>query len=182
MKGSRCACGTWRPHFRRCKFAAKCIRRSIVLDREAPKPPKLNSPSITNHEKREGKSRAPQFFSSLLGRSPTEYNPLTMTKLTSVLNQLQQEHARLTSQLERVNGAISALNRASTNETGRRRISTAGRARISAAQPARWAKAKGSKVVSISVRKRTMSPAARRRIAAAQRARWARWRRARKKH
>jgi hypothetical protein len=104
-----------------------------------------------------------------------------MTNLTSVLNQLQQEHARLRSQLERVNGAISALNQASTNESGRRRISAAGRARISAAQRARWAKAKGQKVVSKASRKRRrMSAAAIARIRAAQKARWAKWRKQKK--
>ena len=104
-----------------------------------------------------------------------------MTNLKSVLNQLQQEHSRLRSQLERVNGAISALNGPSANETGRKTISAAGRARIAAAQRARWAKVKGTKVVSIAGRKRTMSPAARHKIAAAQKLRWAKWKRAQKK-
>jgi len=104
-----------------------------------------------------------------------------MTNLTSVLHQLQQERSRLTAQLERVSEAISALNRASTNETGRRTISAAGRARIAAAQRARWAKTKGQKVVSIASRKRRkMSAAAIARIRAAQKARWAKWRRQRK--
>ena len=97
-----------------------------------------------------------------------------MPNLSSVINQLQQERARLASQLENLNNAISALNGTGNNRTGRR-ISAAGRARIAAAQLARWAKRKGQKVVSIAA-KRTMSPVARKRIAAAQKARWAKWR------
>ncbi len=104
-----------------------------------------------------------------------------MTNFTSVLKQLQHERNRLAAQLESVNGAISALNGGTSNETGRKTISAAGRARIAAAQRARWAKVKGQKVVSIAARKRTMSPSARRRIAAAQRLRWAKWKRAQKK-
>ena len=96
-----------------------------------------------------------------------------MAKLTSVLNQLEQERTRLASQLKSLNNALSALN--GTGKRARRTMSAAGRARIAAAQRARWAKVKGRKVVSITARKRTMSPAARRRIAAAQKARWAKW-------
>jgi uncharacterized phosphosugar-binding protein len=102
-----------------------------------------------------------------------------MTNLTSVLNQLEQERASLTSQLEQLDTALLALNGISKNGI-RRGMSAAGRARVAAAQRARWAKVKGPKVVSITARKRTMSPAARRRIAAAQKARWAKWRRAQK--
>ena|SRR5215475_798791 len=98
-----------------------------------------------------------------------------MFNLTSLLDQLEQERARLISQLEHLNSALSALN--GTGNRTARRISNPGRARIAAAQHARWAKqnAKGRKVVSIAT-KRTMSPGARKRIAAAQRARWAEWR------
>jgi hypothetical protein len=101
-----------------------------------------------------------------------------MANLTSVLKQLEQERTRLTSQLENLNSALSALN--VDGASGRGRVSAAGRARIAAAQRARWAKAKGQKVVSITARKRTMSPAARRKIAAAQRARWAKWKKQQK--
>ena len=102
-----------------------------------------------------------------------------MTNLTSVLNQLEQERNHLTSQLERLSNALSALN--IKGPSRRRTISAAGRARIAAAQRARWAKIKGRKVVSITARKRTMSLSARKRIAAAQRARWARWKKTQKK-
>jgi len=98
-----------------------------------------------------------------------------MTNLTSVLSQLEQERARLTSQLDGLNRALSALNGTGNIRTGRT-ISAAGRARIAAAQRARWAKVKERRVVSITVHKRKLSPAARRRIAAAQKARWAKWR------
>jgi hypothetical protein len=95
-----------------------------------------------------------------------------MANLTSVLNQLEQERASLTSQLERLNNALTAL----SVKGSARRISAAGRARIAAAQRARWAKVKGRKVVSIARRKRKLSAAAVARIRAAQRARWAKWR------
>jgi hypothetical protein len=102
-----------------------------------------------------------------------------MTNLTSILNQLEEERNRLSSQLENLTKALSALDVTGPSRPGR--MSAAGRARIAAAQRARWAKFKGHKVTSISVRKgRTLSAAARRRIVAAQKARWAKWRRAQK--
>jgi hypothetical protein len=107
-----------------------------------------------------------------------------MDNLTSVLKHLQLERSRLTSQLQSLNHAISALFGLSNNgaRRGGGRISAAGRARIAAAQRARWAKIKGQKVVPITARKRRrMSAAARRRIVAAQKVRWAKWRKAQKK-
>ena len=98
-----------------------------------------------------------------------------MTNLASALKQLEQERNRLSSRLEQLNKAVSALTGASSTHRGT--ISSGGRARIAAAQRARWAKAKGQKVVSIVSRKRRkMSAAAIARIRAAQRARWAKWR------
>jgi hypothetical protein len=103
-----------------------------------------------------------------------------MTNLTSVFTQLEQERTRLSSQLESVDNALSALNVKGTSRRGRR-ISAAGRARIAAAQRARWAKAKG-KVAPITTRKkRKLSGAAIARIRAAQEARWAKWRKAQKR-
>jgi uncharacterized phosphosugar-binding protein len=102
-----------------------------------------------------------------------------MTNLASALNQLEHERHRLSSRLEQLNNAVSAL----TGDHMPRRgiISAAGRARIAAAQRARWAKAKGQKVVSIVPRKRRkMSAAAIARIRAAQKGRWAKWRKAQK--
>jgi hypothetical protein len=62
-----------------------------------------------------------------------------MSNFTSVLNQLEQERNRLTSQLERLNNAISALS--GTRITTRKGpMSAAGRRKIAAAQKARWAK------------------------------------------
>jgi hypothetical protein len=105
-----------------------------------------------------------------------------MTNFASVLNQLAQERNRLTVQLERLSTAISALNGTSKDGIGKRNVSAAGRARIAAAQRARWAKVKGTKVVSVAApKRRTMSPAARRKIAAAQKLRWAKWKREQKK-
>jgi hypothetical protein len=100
-----------------------------------------------------------------------------MTNLISAVKQLEHERNRLSSQLERVNHALSVLGRMSSNRAGRT-ISDAGRARIAAAQRKRWAKARGEKVASTTGAKRTMSPAARKRIVAAQKARWAEWRKA----
>jgi hypothetical protein len=62
--------------------------------------------------------------------------------LTSVLKQLEQERSRLSSELGRINIALTALNGASRS-TPRKGMSAAGRARIAAAQRARWAKVKG---------------------------------------
>jgi len=101
-----------------------------------------------------------------------------MVNLKSLLNQLEWERRLLSSQLERLNAALSALE--SRGRSGRR-ISAAGRARIAAAQRARWAKTKGRKIVPItSQRKRKMSAAAIARIRAAQKARWAKWRKQQK--
>lgn len=69
--------------------------------------------------------------------------------LTSVLSQLEQERIRLTSQLDNLNHALSALNGKGPSRRGT--MSLAGRARIAAAQRARWAKAKG-KVAPITAR------------------------------
>jgi hypothetical protein len=102
-----------------------------------------------------------------------------MTNLTSALTQLAQERHRLSSRLEQLTIAISALT--GKKSGGRSKISAAGRARIAAAQRARWAKVKGQKVVSVASRKpRKMSVAAIARIRAAQKARWARWRKQQK--
>jgi hypothetical protein len=105
-----------------------------------------------------------------------------MAKLTAVLKQLQQERTRLTSQLGRLNSAISALTGVGYDGTRfkRRTISAAGRARIAAAQHARWAKSKGETVSTARRTRRPLSPAARKRIVAAQKARWASWRREQK--
>jgi len=103
-----------------------------------------------------------------------------MINLKSVLPLLELERGRITSQIEAVGRAISAL-RGKSGTTSK--MSAAGRARIAAAQRARWARVKGKtgKVVSISSRKkRTLSPAAIARIRAAQRKRWAKWRKQKK--
>jgi len=105
-----------------------------------------------------------------------------MADLNSVVNQLRQERNRLSSRMEALNRAISALDGVSTNGARRTRgISAAGRARIAAAQKARWARIKRRESASPAGSNRhTMSAAARRRIAVAQKARWAKWRKARK--
>ena len=86
-----------------------------------------------------------------------------MANLTLAIKALEQERNRLTSQLEALTNALSALSvKGSPRRAG---ISAAGRARIAAAQRVRWARGKGEKVVSISAHKRNLSPAARRRMA-----------------
>ena len=96
-----------------------------------------------------------------------------MPNLTSVLKHLEQERNRLSSQLKSLDNAIAAL---SGKGSLKRSISAAGRARIAAAQRARWAKFKGTNVVSISRKRRKLSASAIARIRAAQKARWAKWR------
>jgi len=106
-----------------------------------------------------------------------------MANLRFVVRQLQQERKRLSSQMEALNRAISALNGVRSNGARRTRgISAAGRARIAAGQKARWERIKGRKSAASppDANKRTMSAGARRRIAAAQKARWAKWRKAQK--
>jgi hypothetical protein len=103
-----------------------------------------------------------------------------MQTLTAVLNQLKKEQIRLSSQLQHVSAALAALGGVTNGNRGGT-MSVAGRARVAAAQRARWAKVKGTKVVSIARRKRRrISPAAIARIRAAQKARWAKWRKAQK--
>jgi hypothetical protein len=101
-----------------------------------------------------------------------------MDNLTAVLKQLQRERTFLTSQLESLNKALSALGTTVRRST----MSAGGRARIAAAQRARWAKAKGQKIVTItSGRRRKLSASALSNIRAAQKARWAKWRKAKKR-
>ena len=65
---------------------------------------------------------------------PSLVQSSAMANLTSVLNQLEQERTRLSSQLERVTDALSALDTKALSRRGR--MSAAGRARIAAAQRA----------------------------------------------
>ena len=102
-----------------------------------------------------------------------------MSNLTSVLKQLEQERSRISSELGRLNHALTALNGAS-GRTTRKGMSAAGRARIAAAQRARWAKLKGKIVPITSHKKRKLSATALAHIRAAQKARWAKWRKAQK--
>jgi hypothetical protein len=69
-------------------------------------------------------------------RSPFLLQSVAMANLASLLNQLQPERNRLSSQLEQINKALSALN----VKGSRRGMSAAAKARIAAAQKARWAK------------------------------------------
>ncbi len=78
-----------------------------------------------------------------------------MANLTRVLQDLRSEQQRLQNDLQRVEGALTALvslngrgpGRPAGSRTvrGRRRMSAAARARIAAAQRARWAKWKAAK-------------------------------------
>jgi hypothetical protein len=102
-----------------------------------------------------------------------------MLNLSSVLAQLQQERRRLTSQLEGLSDALSALRAVGHR---RARMSVAGHASIAAAQRLRWAKAKGKKIAAVpKPKRRRMTSSAIARIRAAQKARWAKWRKEQKK-
>jgi hypothetical protein len=71
-----------------------------------------------------------------------------MDKLTSIVQQLQQERARIDAALRALTGVSNHSGARGTARTGRRTLSPAARRRIAAAQRARWAKwkaAKGSK-------------------------------------
>ena len=106
-----------------------------------------------------------------------------MANFDSVLQQLRAEQARLKSQAETLDRAISVLSSSTGEklrhkiESGRRTMSAEGRRRIAEAQRRRWAKVKVSKA---KAGKRILSAAARRRIVTAQKARWARFRAAKK--
>jgi hypothetical protein len=96
-----------------------------------------------------------------------------MSQLAGVVQQLKQEHARLTRQLQGISAALSAFGAVFGNPKARRsKLSAAARARIAAAQRLRWSKWKASsrptKAVSKVSKKRTISAAGRKRIAAAQ--------------
>jgi len=72
-----------------------------------------------------------------------------MSNLTSVLNQLEQERARLAFSTRNLKQRTLCAERRKRNRAHSGTISTAGRARIAAAQRRTVAKAKGKKVVSI---------------------------------
>ena len=70
-----------------------------------------------------------------------------MANLSAVISQLRRERARVSSELDRLDHAIAALDHIGGGGTQRgrrprRRLSAAARARIAAAQRARWAKVK----------------------------------------
>jgi hypothetical protein len=67
------------------------------------------------------------------------------TLMQSVVQQLKDEQARLTKELNGISAALSAFGRVyvgGVKPAKRRTISAAGRKRIAAAQRARWAKVK----------------------------------------
>jgi hypothetical protein len=79
---------------------------------------------------------------------------MAKTLINTVIQQLQQERARLQNELHRVSAALTTFGKVYVQGTkprttkttgGKRRISAAGRKRIAAAQKARWAKVRASK-------------------------------------
>jgi hypothetical protein len=68
-----------------------------------------------------------------------------MDKIASIVQQLQQERARIDAALQALTGASSNRGQRGTARTGRRTLSTAARRKIAAAQRARWAKWKANK-------------------------------------
>lgn len=78
---------------------------------------------------------------------------MAKTLIETVVNQLQQERARLESELHRITAALTTFGtvflqggkRAPVVARKKRTISAAGRRRIAAAQKARWAKVRAAK-------------------------------------
>jgi hypothetical protein len=68
-----------------------------------------------------------------------------MDKIASIVQQLQQERARIDAALQALTGVSSNRGTRGTARTGRRTLSAAARKRIAAAQRARWAKWKAGK-------------------------------------
>lgn len=67
-----------------------------------------------------------------------------MDKLASIIQQLQQERARIDAALRALTGVSNRIG-ARGPRMGRRKLSAAARRRIAAAQRARWAKWKAAK-------------------------------------
>jgi hypothetical protein len=78
---------------------------------------------------------------------------MAKTLIETVVNQLQQERARLENELTRVTAALTTFGKVFLQGTKRgpasfrkkRTISAAGRKRIAAAQRARWARVRAAK-------------------------------------
>jgi hypothetical protein len=68
-----------------------------------------------------------------------------MDKLASIVQQLQQERARIDAALRALTGISNHSGAMGAARTGRRTLSAAARRRIAAAQRARWAKWKMDK-------------------------------------
>jgi hypothetical protein len=82
----------------------------------------------------------PQLIAVKLLQSPR------MEKLASIVQQLQQERARIDAALRALTGVSNHRGaRGTASRTGRRNLSAAARRRIAAAQRDRWAKWKASK-------------------------------------
>jgi hypothetical protein len=111
-----------------------------------------------------------------------------MTNLTNALQQLREERNQAQLQIEKLDGAIAAIEglvKGNSSTLARRStragrvVSAAARRRMARAQRARWENVRqeskpAAKAASTAPAKRTLSIAARRKIAVAQRARWAR--------
>jgi hypothetical protein len=68
-----------------------------------------------------------------------------MEKLASIVQQLQQERARIDAALQALTGISNHRGTRGTASSGRRTLSSAARKRIAAAQRKRWAKFKAAK-------------------------------------
>jgi hypothetical protein len=68
-----------------------------------------------------------------------------MVNMSGIVQQLKEEHDRLSRQLQGISAALSAFGAAYGKGTGAGTMSAAGRARISAAQKERWAKREGER-------------------------------------
>jgi len=103
----------------------------------------------SNHIARRGSDSGAAFEQEVLREDPTYIFAFRgrcckpgMDRLASIVQQLQQERARIDAALRALTGASTTRG---TARTGRRTLSAAARRKIAAAQRARWAKWKANR-------------------------------------
>ena len=101
-----------------------------------------------------------------------DYSSTDLRRIISIKEQIET----LQTELDAFGGETGNAAVGEPIKRGRRRMSASARRKIGLAQKARWAKVKGSEVVSAAPKRRRMSAAGRARIAAAAKARWAKFR------
>jgi hypothetical protein len=101
-----------------------------------------------------------------------------MVNVSTVIEHLKKDRARLEDQLHRITAALTAFGQVYVNGTDlttkRRTMSTSARKKISIAQEERWAKsAVSGQDFAMKPKRKKLSAAAKKKIGDAQRARWA---------